>query len=75
MGRHAQPAKGTKAASEDSNAGREVGGDSKDKVTRPRNPGKYSPNVSIASASRAPAPSYAGEVVTELKSASAVQID
>ena len=46
-----------------------------DKDTRPRNPGKYSPNVPIASASRAPAPSSAGEAVTDLKSASAVRID
>ena len=37
-----------------------------DKDTRPRNPGKYSPNVPIASASRAPAPSSAGEAVTDL---------
>jgi len=46
-----------------------------DKDTRPINPGKYSPNVPIASASRAPAPSSAGEAVTDLKSASAVRID
>ena len=43
-----------------------------DKDTRPRN---GSPNVPIASASRAPAPSSAGEAVTDLKSASAVRID
>lgn len=42
---------------------------------RPRNPGKHSPNVSIASASRAPAPSSAGEAVTDLRSASSVRID
>ena len=46
-----------------------------DKDTRPITPGKYSPNVPIASASRAPAPSSAGEAVTDLKSASAVRID
>lgn len=34
--------------------------------TRPRNPGNHSPNVPIASASRAPAPSSAGEAVTDL---------
>ena len=43
--------------------------------TRPRNPGKHSPNVPIASASRAPAPSSAGEAVTDLRSASSVRID
>jgi len=43
--------------------------------TRPRNPGNHSPNVPIASASRAPAPSSAGEAVTDLRSASSVRID